>query len=138
MLLPSKTKYRKSFRRRGGFKGTASRGTRLAFGAFGLKALTCGELSSRQLEAARRAMTRYLKRGGKVWIRVFPDRPITRKAAEVPMGSGKGALEKYVAIVKPGRIIFEMDGIPLKDAKQALKLAAYKLPVQCTVVSNIN
>lgn len=134
MLLPSKTKYRKSFRRRGGFAGTASRGARLAFGEFGLKAITCGELSSRQIEAARRAMTGYLKRGGKVWVRIFPDKAITRKAAEVPMGSGKGALEKYVAVVKPGRIIFEMDGIPLKDAKQALKLAAYKLPVQCTVV----
>lgn len=135
MLLPAKTKYRKHFRRRGSFTGTASRGARLAYGPFGLKAIDCGELSSRQLEAARRAMTRYLKRGGKVWIRIFPDKPITRKAAEVPMGAGKGALEKYVAVVKPGRIIFEMDGIPLKDAKQALKLAAYKLPIQCTVVT---
>lgn len=135
MLQPKKTKHRKQFRGRGGLKGKSQVGNTVSFGAFGLKADTRGELTSRQIEAARRAMTRYIKRGGKIWIRVFPHKPITRKAAEVPMGSGKGSIEFYVMPIKPGRILFEMEGVDENVAREAFKLASYKLPVQTKFVT---
>ena len=134
MLQPVKTKYRKHHRGRGQFKGKATRGATLAFGSFGLKSQEAGEISSRQLEAARRAMTHAVQRGGKIWIRIFPHKAISRKSPEVPMGSGKGAVEFYVALVKPGTILFEMDGLPMETAKEALRLASHKLPVTTTFV----
>src|SRR3989338_3728038 len=134
MLQPAKTKHRKSHRLRGSFSGKARSGAQLAFGSVGLKAQTAGELSSRQIEAARRAIAHSLKRGGKICIRVFPDKPITRKAAEVPMGSGKGSVEFYVARIKPGHILFEIDGLEESAAKRALELAAYKLPMRTKVI----
>jgi len=135
---PRRTKYRKTQRLRGSQKGIASRGHRVAFGAYGLKSQEGGEISARQIEAARRAMTHYIKRGGKVWIRIFPHKPITMKAAEVPMGSGKGTIDRYVSVIKAGTIIFEMDGIPASDAKEAMRLASMKLPVKCKFIdSNI-
>jgi len=138
MLQPKKTKYRKSHRLRGCTKGVATRGADIAFGTFGLKSLGGAEITSRQIEAARRAMTRYIKRGGKIWIRVFPHKPVTKKAAEVPMGSGKGTIDKYVAVIKPGTILFEMDGVNAELAKEAMRLAAQKLPVKCKFIdSNI-
>jgi large subunit ribosomal protein L16 len=136
MLQPKKTKYRKSQRLRGSQKGIATRGTNIAFGAFGLKVMQGGEISSRQIEAARRAMTRYVKRGGKIWIRVFPHKPITQKAAEVPMGSGKGTLDRYVATTRAGTIIFEMDGVDHATAKEAMRLASQKLPLKCKFVDS--
>lgn len=138
MLQPKKTKFRKSHRLRGCTHGVATRGASIAFGAYGLKSVTGGEITSRQIEASRRAMTRYIKRGGKIWIRVFPHKPVTQKAAEVPMGSGKGSIEKYVSVVKPGTILFEMDGVTEDLAKEAMRLAAQKLPVKCKFIdSNI-
>ena len=134
MLQPKKQKYRKQHRARGVLRGKSKRGNNVSFGSIGLKAVTAGEITSRQIEAARRAMTRAIKRGGKIWIRVFPHIPITRKASEVPMGSGKGAVEFYVSRVKPGKIIFEMDGIEEKLAREALKLADSKLPVTTKIV----
>lgn len=131
MLQPRKTKHRKAFRARSELKGKATRGATISFGSYALKATTAAEVSSRQIEAARRAMTRYIKRGGKIWIRIFPHKPITQKAAEVPMGSGKGAPDRFVAVVKPGTIMFEMDGIDEATAREALRLAAHKLPVKC-------
>lgn len=131
MLQPKKSKFRKCHRLRGQTSGKAIKGVKMAFGAYGLKTIQGGEISSRQIEAARRAMTRYIKRGGKIWIRIFPHKPVTQKAAEVPMGSGKGALEKYVAPVRAGTILFEMDGVPVEIAKEAMRLAAQKLPVKC-------
>lgn len=128
MLLPKKTKYRKQMKGRN--DGNASRGTEIAFGSYALKAETAERITSRQIEAARRAMTRYVKRGGKIWIRIFPDTPITKKPAEVRMGSGKGAVDHYAAKVKPGRIMFEMDGVTEVVAKEAMRLAAHKLPVR--------
>ncbi len=128
MLIPKKTKYRKQMKLRN--NGNATRGTEIAFGSFGLKAETAERITSRQIEAARRAMTRYVKRGGKIWIRIFPDTPITNKPAEVRMGSGKGAVDHYAAKVKPGRIMFEMDGVTEEVAKEAMRLAAHKLPVR--------
>ena len=128
MLLPKKTKYRKQMKLRN--NGNATRGTEIAFGSYGLKAETAERITSRQIEAARRAMTRYVKRGGKIWIRIFPDTPITKKPAEVRMGSGKGAVDHYAAKVKPGRIMFEMDGVTEDVAKEAMRLAAHKLPVR--------
>lgn len=122
------------FRRRGSFKGIDSRGTRLAFGRYGLKSLGMCELTSRQLEAGRKAIVHFLKRGGRIWIRVFPDKAITKKAAEVPMGGGKGSIEYYAILVKPGRILFEVDGIGEEDAKKALTLAGYKLPIKTKFV----
>jgi large subunit ribosomal protein L16 len=127
MLQPKRTKYRKQQKRRN--KGLAHRGSTVDFGTYGLKAITRGRLTSRQIEAARIAMTRYMKREGKVWIRVFPDKPITSKPLEVRMGKGKGALDHYVAPIKPGRIMFEIDGVPRDVAFEALRLAAQKLPV---------
>ena len=133
MLSPKKQKFRKAQRNRNGLKGLATRGSFVSFGDFGLKAQTKGEINSRQIEAARKAMTRFIKRGGKIWIRIFPQKPITRKAAEVPMGSGKGSVEFYVATVKPGTVLFEMSGIKEDQAREAFALAAQKLPVLCKV-----
>jgi large subunit ribosomal protein L16 len=135
LLQPRKVKHRKWQKGRGRFRGIESRGTELAFGNFGLKSTDRGWLDGRQLEAARRAMTRYIQRGGKIWIRIFPDKPITKKGTEVPMGGGKGSVDHYVAAVKPGRILFEMDGIPLGTAEEALRLAANKLSVRTKFVS---
>jgi large subunit ribosomal protein L16 len=132
MLLPKKTKYRKQMKGRN--NGMAARGTEIAFGQYGLKAETAERITSRQIEAARRAMTRYVKRGGKIWIRIFPDTPITNKPAEVRMGSGKGSVDHYAAKVKPGRVMFEMDGVPEEIAREAMRLAAHKLPVQTRFV----
>jgi large subunit ribosomal protein L16 len=137
MLEPQKLKYRKQHRRRGAFGGVATRGHRLAFGSIGLKAMTGGELTARQLEAARRAMTRSVARGGKIWVRVFPHTPVTKKAAEVPMGSGKGSVEYFATIIKPGVILFEMDGLPEIAAREALKLAGYKLPFKTRIVTRL-
>jgi large subunit ribosomal protein L16 len=134
MLQPKKTKYRKSQRLRGSQRGIATSGATIAFGAYGLKTLAGCEISSRQIEAARRAMTRYVKRGGKIWIRIFPHKPITEKAAEVPMGSGKGTIDRYVATTRAGTIVFEMDGVDQATAKEAMRLAAQKLPVKCKFV----
>jgi len=128
MFQPKKVKHRKW--QKGRSKGNETRGTKLAFGAFGLKTLEAKWITARQIEAARRAMTRYIQRKGKVWIRIFPDKPITRKGIEVPMGGGKGSVEFYVYPVKPGRILFEMDGIEETEAREALRLAAHKLPVK--------
>ena len=127
MLQPKRTKYRKQ--QKGRNRGLAQRGSTISFGSFALKSVDAGLINNRQIEAARIAMTRYMKREGKVWIRIFPDKPITSKPAEVRMGKGKGALDHYVAVIKPGRILFEMDGVPFETAKEALRLAAQKLPV---------
>jgi len=127
MLQPKRTKYRKQ--QKGRVKGLAHRGSKISFGSFALKSLESAYITNRQIEAARIAMTRYMKREGNVWIRIFPDKPITAKPLEVRMGKGKGALDHYVAVVKPGRIMFEMDGVPEETAKEALRLAAQKLPV---------
>ncbi len=132
MLMPKKTKYRKQFKGRN--RGVASRGTELAFGQFGLKSEGTERVTSRQIEAARRAMTRYIRRGGKIWIRIFPDVPVTKKPAEVGMGSGKGAIDHYAARVKPGHMLFEMEGVREETAKEAMRLAAMKLPVKTRFV----
>lgn len=128
MLMPKKIKHRKQ--QKGRMRGKSQRGNRIAFGSFALKSLESHWITSRQLEAARRAMTGYIERGGKIWIRIFPDKPITMKSAEVPMGSGKGSLDHFVAVVNPGKIIFEMDGIEQKVAEEAMRRAAHKLPVK--------
>ena len=128
MLQPKKTKYRKM--QKGKMKGNAGRGTTLAFGAFGLKALDECWITARQIEAARIAVTRYMKRQGQVWIRIFPDKPITKKPAEVRMGKGKGSPEYWAATVKPGRVLFECEGVDFETAKEALRLAAQKLPIK--------
>jgi large subunit ribosomal protein L16 len=128
MLMPKKVKYRKQFK--GRMKGAASAGTDLNFGDFGLQALECGWLSSRQIEAARRAMTRYIKRGGNIWIRAFPDKPITRKPAETRMGKGKGSPEGWVCVVRPGMVLYEMQGVTEEIAREAFRLAAHKLPMK--------
>lgn len=127
MLQPKKTKFRKMHKMKA--KGNATRGNTIAFGSFGLKSLEIAWITSRQIEAARVALTRFMKREGQTWIRIFPDKPITKKPAEVRMGKGKGAPEFWVAVVKPGTIMFEAEGVPLKTAKEALRLAAQKLPV---------
>ncbi|PIE84393.1 MAG: 50S ribosomal protein L16 [Bacteroidia bacterium] len=132
MLQPKKTKYRKV--QKGRMKGIAHRGNQLAFGSFGIKTLEKAWITGRQIEAARQAVTRYMKREGKIWIRIFPDKPITSKPAEVRMGKGKGAPEGFVAPVTPGRIILEADGVPFEVAKEALRLAAQKLPVVTKLV----
>jgi len=136
MLQPKRTKYRKQ--QKGRNRGLAHRGSTIDFGSFGLKAVTAGRLTSRQIESARIAMTRFMKREGKVWIRVFPDKPITSKPQEVRMGKGKGALDHYVAQIKPGRILFEMDGVPKEVAVEALRLAAQKLPLLTRTVTRID
>ena len=133
MLMPKKTKFRKQ--QRGRLRGKAKGGSAVSFGEFGLKALEPCWLTNRQIEAARVAMTRYIKRGGKVWIRVFPDKPVTKKPAETRMGKGKGAPEYWVAVVRPGRILFEIEGISETLAREALRLAANKLPMKTKFVS---
>ena len=133
MLMPKKVKYRKQ--QRGRMAGKAWRGCELAFGDYGLKALRCGWITDRQIEAARIAMTRFIKRGGKVWIRLFPDKPITKKPAETRMGKGKGAPEQWVAVIRPGKILFEMEGVPKATANQAMRLAAAKMPIPCKMVA---
>ncbi len=133
MLMPKKVKYRKQ--QRGRITGKAWRGSTLAFGDFGLKAMHCGLITDRQIEAARIAMTRYIKRGGKVWIRIFPDKPITKKPAEVRMGSGKGPLDHWACVIRPGKILFEMEGVALDVATEAMRLAAQKLPILTKVVT---
>ena len=133
MLAPKRAKYRKQFRNR--MKGIATRGSTISFGTYGLKSLETAWLTARQIEAARRAMTHYTKRGGRIWIRVFPDKPITKKPAETRMGSGKGDVEGYVAVVKPGLILFEMGAIDAKIAQEAMRLAANKLPIKTKMIS---
>ena len=132
MLMPKKVKYRKQ--QRGRMTGKAWRGSTISFGEYGLKALECGWITDRQIEAARVAMTRFIKRGGKVWIRLFPDKPITKKPAETRMGKGKGAPEQWVAVIRPGKVLFEMEG-DATTAKQAMSLAADKLPIRTKLVS---
>jgi len=127
MLMPNKVKHRKV--QRGKMRGKAWRGSTVAFGDFGLRVMECGWITDRQIEAARVAMTRYIKRGGKVWIRLFPDKPITKKPAETRMGKGKGAPEQWVAVVKPGKVLFEMEGVAEDQAREAMRLAAQKLPL---------
>ena len=132
MLLPKRVKYRRVMR--GRMKGKATRGNVVSNGEYGLQALEPAWITSRQIEAARIAMTRYTKRGGKVWIKIFPDKPVTRKPAETRMGSGKGSPEYWVAVVKPGRVMFEMDGVSEEVAREAIRLAMHKLPVKCKFV----
>ncbi|MDD2870623.1 MAG: 50S ribosomal protein L16 [Candidatus Gracilibacteria bacterium] len=132
MLQPKKTKYRKTFR--GRLKGKAVRGSTLSFGEYALKTTTRGFITSRQIESARRAMVRYIKRGGKIWIRIFPDKAFTTKPLEVPMGGGKGSVEMYRAPVKPGRVLFEITGVTPEIAREAFRLAAYKLPVKTKII----
>ncbi len=132
MLQPKKTKYRKQ--QKGRMKGNAQRGAQLAFGSFGIKTMEQAWITGRQIEAARQAVTRYMKREGQIWIRIFPDKPVTKKPAEVRMGKGKGAPELFVARITPGRILFEADGVPLHIAKEAMRLAAQKLPVKTKFV----
>lgn len=132
MLIPKRTKHRKW--QRGRSRGAATRGAELAFGSFGLKSVDSHWIDSRQIESARRAMTRYIQRGGKIWIRIFPDKPITKKPPEVTMGSGKGAVDHYVFPVRKGRILFEMDGVSEEIAREAMRLAAHKLPVMTKFV----
>lgn len=128
MLMPKKIKHRKQ--QKGRMRGKAQRGNMIAFGSFALKTVDASMITSRQIEAARRAMTRYIQRGGKIWIRIFPDKPITAKPAEVPMGSGKGSLDHFSAVVRPGKILFEMDGVKEEIAREAMRLASHKLPVK--------
>src|SRR6201985_355504 len=136
MLLPKKVKYRKQ--QRGRMCGKAWRGSEPAFVDYGVKVVECGYITDRQIEASRIAMTRYIKRGGKVWLRIFPDKPITKKPAEVRMGSGKGALDHWVAVVRPGKLLFEMEGVPVEIAKEAMRLASNKLPLRTVFVQRPN
>ena len=133
MLMPKRVKYRKV--QRGRMKGKASRGNVVNYGEFGLQAVEPGWIKSNQIEAARIAMTRYTKRGGQVWIKIFPDKPVTAKPAETRMGSGKGAPEYWVSVVKPGRVMFEIAGVPEETAREALRLASHKLPIKCKIVA---
>lgn len=133
MLMPKRVKRRKQFR--GRMKGKALRGNKITYGDFGIMAMEPSWITSNQIEAARIAMTRYIKRGGKVWIKIFPDKPITQKPAETRMGSGKGSPEYWVAVVKPGRVMFEIAGVPEEIAREALRLAIHKLPIKCKIVS---
>ncbi len=132
MLMPKRVKYRKQ--QRGRMKGNAQSGHYIAFGRYGLKALEPAWITSRQIEAARIAITRHIKRGGKVWIRIFPDKPVSKKPAETRMGKGKGSPEYWVAVVRPGRILFELEGVPLELAKEAMRLASHKLPIKTKFV----
>jgi large subunit ribosomal protein L16 len=136
MLQPKRQRYRKQ--QKGKNDGIAFKGSTISFGSFALKATEAGRITSRQIEASRIAVTRYMKREGKVWILIFPDKPITSKPAEVRMGKGKGALDHYVALVKPGRIIFEVDGVPENIAREALRLAAQKLPIATSTVTRVD
>ena len=133
MLMPKRVKRRKQFR--GSIRGKATRGNKITYGSYGIIATEPAWIKSNQIEAARVAMTRYVKRGGKIWIKIFPDKPVTAKPAETRMGSGKGTLEYWVAVVKPGRVMFEIDGVPEEVAREALRLATHKLPCKCKVVS---
>ena len=133
MLMPKRVKHRKQFR--GSMRGKATRGNKISYGEFGIVAMEPGWIKSNQIEAARIAMTRHVKRGGKVWIKIFPDKPVTATPAETRMGKGKGALEYWVAVVKPGRVMFEIAGVPEETAREALRLATHKLPIKCKVVS---
>ena len=133
MLMPKRVKRRRVHR--GRMKGKATKGNTITYGDYGLTATECGWITSNQIEAARIAMTRYVKRGGKVWIKIFPDKPVTATPAETRMGKGKGALEYWVAVVKPGRVMFEIAGVPEETAREALRLATHKLPIKCKVVS---
>ena len=133
MMMPKKVKYRKQ--QRGRMAGKAWRGSSISFGEYGLKALECGWVTDRQIEAARVAMTRSIKRGGKVWIRLFPDKPITKKPAETRMGKGKGAPEQWVAVIRPGKVLFEMEGVDRETARSAMRLAAHKLPIKTKFIS---
>ena len=133
MLMPKKVKYRKQ--QRGRRAGKAWRGSTLAFGDFGLKVLEPGYITDRQIEASRVAMTRFIKRGGKIWLRLFPDKPVTKKPAETRMGKGKGAPDHWVAVVRPGKILFEMEGVTLAEAQQAMRLASHKLPLMTKFVA---
>jgi len=133
MLMPKRVKHRKQHR--GRMKGRAWRGSTVAFGEYGLQALEPCWMSSRQIEAARRAIVRYLRRGGKIWIRVFPDKPVTKRAAETRMGSGKGSVDHYVAVIRPGRILFEIAGVSEETAREAFRLASHKLPITTQVVT---
>ena len=133
MLMPKKVKFRKQ--QKGKRRGKAWRGSSLSFGEYGLKVLECGYITDRQIEASRIAMTRFIKRGGKIWLRLFPDKPITKKPAEVRMGSGKGALDHWVAVVRPGKILFEMEGVGIDIAQQAMRLAAHKIGLKTKFVS---
>lgn len=135
MLMPKRVKYRKQMR--GRMKGKAGRGSQIAFGDYGLQALEPCWMTSRQIEAARRAIVRYVRRGGKLWIRVFPDKPVTAKPAETRMGSGKGNVDHWVAVVKPGRMIFEIAGVPEEAAREALRLASHKLPIKTQFVMRV-
>lgn len=132
MLMPKKVKFRKQMR--GRMRGAATRGNKLNFGDFGLQAVTPGWITSRQIESARIAITRHVKRGGKVWIRIFPDKPITKKPAETRMGKGKGSPEAWVAVVKPGRVLYELEGVPEVTAKEAMRLASHKLPIKTRIL----
>ncbi len=134
MLMPKRVKYRK--KQRGKMKGNAQAGNYIAFGHYGLKAMEQGWITSRQIEATRIAITRHVKRGGKVWIRIFPDKPVTKKPAETRMGKGKGSPEYWVAVVRPGRILFELEGVPVEIAKEAMRLASHKLPIKTRFVIN--
>ena len=133
MLMPKRTKYRRV--QRGRMKGAASRGNKIAYGEFGIQAMEPGWITGNQIEAARVAMTRYTKRGGQVWIKIFPDKPVTAKPAETRMGSGKGSPEYWVAVVKPGRVLFEIAGVPEADAREALRLASHKLPIKTKIIA---
>ena len=133
--MPKKTKWRKMHKRRRG--GKATRMTNVSFGDYGLKSLEAHWISSRQIEAARKVLTKYIKKGGKIWIRIFPDKSVTAKGGEIPMGKGKGAVDHYVAVVKPGMIMFEMAGVSQVEAKEAMKMAAYKLPVKCKYITKL-
>ena len=133
MLMPKKVKHRKQ--QRGRMSGKAQRGSEVSFGTYGLKALGCGWINSRQIEAARIAMTRHVKRGGKIWIRIFPDKPVSKKPLEVRMGKGKAAPEFWVAVIKPGRVLFEIDGVTEELAKEAFRLAGFKLPIKTRFVA---
>jgi large subunit ribosomal protein L16 len=135
MLMPKRVKYRKQMR--GRMKGRASRGAKITFGEYGLQAIEPCWMTSRQIEAARRAIVRYLRRGGKVWIRIFPDKPVTAKPAETRMGSGKGSVDHWVAVVKPGRVLFEIAGVTEEQAREAMRLASHKLPVKTQFMSRV-
>ena len=133
MLMPKKVKFRKQ--QKGKRRGKAWRGSSLSFGEYGLKVMECGYITDRQIEASRIAMTRFIKRGGKIWLRIFPDKPVTKKPAEVRMGSGKGNPEGWVAVVRPGRVLFELAGVDEKTAREALRLAAQKLPISTKIIT---
>ena len=135
MLMPSKVRYRKQ--QRGRMRGKAQRGSTVSFGDYGLKAMEGAWITARQIEASRIAMTRFVKRGGKIWIRLFPDKPITKKPTEVRMGKGKGSPEAWVAVVRPGRILFEMEGVDEKTAREAMRLASHKLPIKTKFVTRL-